>query len=275
MQPRTKIAAGAAVASAVALALTIHFSTMDDGEIRGTPPAAAPSPPAIRPITPDPKVVEAGTDARVSEIFSSLEGSGPTATMYLAMRQEFPDRYAEMKETLRKELASGQMKGTPEQRVSELTRESLDGFRDLVRHSSDESLRKVAAAQYALLSALSSEHADVCARYAAEGGYSDMPQDPQTTQAVIGLATVQIHAAGDAARSPKTRQAPTAPIFAQLVQRMRADGITPEQIYLLGDGKLPTLPPVQQCQVAMSMYRSALGLPPADAGILLAAIIKS
>jgi len=64
-------------------------------------------------------------------------------------------------------------------------------------------------------------------------------------------------------------------VYAQLVQSMKNDGVSDLQISLLADGKLGTLLPDEQCGVARSMYHSALGMPPKDAGTLLAAIIKN
>ena len=276
MQTRTKIAASAAAVSAGALALVLYVTTADDGAIRA--PATAPTarvPEEIRPITADRRSVEEGQSARIGAFFATLERDGPTAPMYQAIREEFPQRYAEIRDTVRKEMESTSPPADPQQRIIELTREALDGFKPLVRQSSDESLRKVAAAQYALLSALAVKDPGACAQYASQGGDVSMPDNVPVMQAVSGLASVQIHAAGDAARSPQKRAAPTPAIFAELVQRMKADGITDEQVYALADSKLATLPAEEQCRVAISMYHSALGLAPKDAGVLLAAIIRS
>lgn len=275
MQLRTKIAASAAAASAVVLALALHYPT-DDGEIRGPKHAVSTETTAtMKPITADPGTVKAGKAARIDAFFASLETNAATAPMYLAIREEFPQRYAEIKDTVRKEMESPNPPADPQQRIIQLTRESLDSFKDLIRQSSDESLRKVAAAQFGLLSALAVKDPAACATYAAQGGDVAMSDSPQVTQAVMGLATEQIHAAGDAARSPHKRQAPTPAIFSQLVQSMRGEGIDDIQIAALGDGKLGTLPPEDQCAVARSMYHSSLGMQPADAGVLLAAIIRS
>jgi hypothetical protein len=276
MQLRTKIGASAAAASAIVLAMALRFTLHDDGSVRGSYDAPAPvASPSVRPIAADPSTVAAGRDAQVDALFSSLERDGPAAPVYVAMRDEFPQRYSEMKRAMRAEMSSGTGGAAPARRIADLTRESLDGFKDLVRQSSDEGLRKVAAAQYSLLTVLSRRAPDACARYAAQGGDTDMPQDPETSTALMALATAQIHAAGDAARSPHRRQPPDKTVFAALVQRMRGDGITDQQIYLLGDGRLSGLPVDQQCGVAASMYRSALALPPEDAGTLLAAIIRN
>jgi len=272
MQLRTRIAAGAALATVAVMAGVFILPSSDRRDVgaRQTSPSSA-----TKPIAADPTVVDAGRNARMDAFFASLERQPPTASLYLAMKTEFPQRYAEMKDTLRKEMEGSHSFQPSSERMIALTRESLDGVQDLIRQSSDESLRKVAAAQYALLSILSVRNPAVCARYAAEGGYADMPQDAAVLEAVTGLSTVQVHAAGDAARSPRKRKPPTPAVFMQLVQKMRTDGITDQQIYLLGDGKLGTLPPEEQCRVAMSMYRSTLTMPAVDAGTLLAAIIKT
>lgn len=275
MQLRTKIAASAAAASAVVLALTLHY-TKDDGQIRGLPNASVSQPVVeMKPITGDQKTVEAGRNARLDAFFASLERDGSTAPMYQAIREEFPERYAEIKSTVRQEMESSQPPADPEARVVQLTRESLDGFKELVRQSSDESLRKVAAAQYSLLTTLALKDPAACGRYASEGGGMTMPDSPNVMRAVIGLATVQIHAAGDAARAPKKRDAPAPAVFTRLVQMMKADGISDEQVMALGSGKLATLQVEDQCRVAISTYHAALGMPPADAGVLLAAIIRN
>lgn len=272
MQLRTRIAAGAALATVAVMALVALSPSSDRSVVRPDRTSAST---ASRPIAADPAVVDAGRNARMDAFFALLERQPPTASLYLAMKTEFPQRYAEMKETLRREMESSQAFQPSSERMAALTRESLDGVQDLIRQSSDESLRKVAAAQYALLSILSVRSPAVCARYAAEGGYADMPQDPVTVEAVTTLSTVQVHAAGDAARSPRRRLPPAPAVFMQLVQKMRADGISDQQIYLLGDGRLGTLPADEQCRVAISMYRSTLSMRPADAGTLLAAIIKT
>lgn len=275
MQMRTKIAATAAGASAIVLALALHF-TKDSGEIRGPrAPVSTQTAPEIKPITADPRTIEAGRNARIDAFFASLERDGATASVYQAIREEFPQRYAEIKDTVRKEMESANPPADPQQRIVQLTRESLDSFKDMIRQSSDDSLRKMAAAQFSLLAALSTKDPVACARYAAQGGDVSMPDSPAVTQAVTGLATAQIRAAGDAARSPRKREAPTPAIFAQLVQQMKSDGITDLQISALGEGKLGTLMPDDQCRVAMSMYHSALVMPQADAGVLLAAIIRT
>lgn len=274
MQLRTKIAAGAAAASAAVLALTLNH-LKDDGEITGPRTTVSASPPVIAPISGDEKATEAGKAARIAAFFSSLESNPATGPLYLAIRDEFPQRYAEIRDTVRREMESATPPADPQARILQLTRDSLDGFKPLIRQSSDESLRRTAAAQFGLLTTLSTRDPEACARYATQGGEVSMPDSPQVTQAVMGLATAQIHAAGDAARSPQKRDAPTPAVFAQLVQSMKADGISDLQISLLADGKLGTLLPDEQCSVARSMYRSALGMPPADAGTLLASLIRT
>jgi len=274
MQLRTKIAASAAAASAVVLALTLNY-LKDDGQITGPRTTVSAQAPVIRPITGDDRALEAGKSARINAFFASLENDPATAPMYLAIREEFPERYAEIKDTVRREMASPNPPADPQQRIIQMTRESLDGFAALIRQSSDESLRKVAAAQFGLLTALSTRDPEACARYAAQGGEIVMPDSPQVTQAIASLAVTQIHAAGDAAKSPQKREAPAPAVYAQLVQSMKNDGVSDLQISLLADGKLGTLLPDEQCGVARSMYHSALGMPPKDAGTLLAAIIKN
>ncbi|MFZ3481896.1 hypothetical protein [Sphingomonas sp. 3-13AW] len=229
----------------------------------------------MKPIAADPETIKAGRKARLEAIFGALEQTGPASPMYLALREEFPERYEAIKEALLAELESDNPANDPEQSAMKLTRTSLAGIKDRVRQSSDESLRKVAAAQYALLTTLATSDPEACARYAAQGGDTTLPQTLEVSRALAGLAAVQIRAAGDATSAPQTRKSPAPELFAELVQRMKAGGITDVQISALAEDTLTSLPAADQCRVTISLYQSALGLSPVDAGVLLAAIIKN
>jgi hypothetical protein len=190
----------------------------------------------------------------------------------MALKLDFPDVALKMSDEAGAELAAGRSS----EALSKLQGQMLmfvQTSRSRLIEAPQSALGNMASATAALFIAVKAESPDVCGGLAA--GVSPPKWNTEAEQeAAEKLMVALVHAAKAAKDAPTDRSVPNKTDVAEFGERLRAVGITPEEVTLLANPAMAATPRAVRCDLEIHKLQAAVSLTPAAASRMLPPVLR-